>query len=69
MSGTPKMRPTFSSALGLVVTFATSREVLDHLEALVKTGLYGPNVSAAAERLVSRGIEDEIVSGVLERGE
>lgn len=49
------------------VTVSTTKPVIDYLETLVGTGLYGKNPAEAAERLISRSIEELIRSGTLKR--
>lgn len=47
------------------ITISTTPPVKKHLEKLVTTGLYGKNVAEAAERLVTRELEDLIKGGTL----
>lgn len=49
----------------IVVT--TTPHVRDYLEQLVKTGLYGKNAPEAADRLLSRSIEELLKEGSLKR--
>jgi hypothetical protein len=49
------------------VTVSTTPPVNSYLEELVLGGLYGKNPAEAAERLMTRGIEDLISRGVLKR--
>jgi hypothetical protein len=44
---------------------STSKAVVDYLKELVETGLYGRHYTDAAERLISRGIEDLLRQGTL----
>jgi hypothetical protein len=46
---------------------STTTAVLEYLKCLVSSGLYGPNHCEAAERLLTRGIEQLIQEGVIER--
>ncbi|NIR29534.1 MAG: hypothetical protein GWN84_09540 [Gammaproteobacteria bacterium] len=49
------------------ITLSTTQAVVDYLQALVESGLYGKNPAEAAERLTARGIEDLIERGKLQR--
>lgn len=49
------------------ITLSTTQAVVDYLEALVESGLYGKNPAEAAERLIARGIEDLVERGKLQR--
>jgi hypothetical protein len=49
------------------ITLSTTRPVVDYLERLVESGLYGKNPAEAAERLVALGIEDLIRRDLLAR--
>lgn len=49
------------------ITLSTTEPVIDYLEALVQSGLYGKNPAEAAERLIAIGIEDLIERGKLKR--
>ncbi len=49
------------------ITLSTTRPVLDYLERLVESGLYGKNPAEAAERLIALGIEDLIRRELLAR--
>ena len=49
------------------ITLSTTRPVVDYLERLVESGLYGKNPAEAAERLVALGIEDLIRRDLLTR--
>jgi len=40
------------------LTISTTGPVVENLEALVLTGLYGKNYTEAAERLITKGIQD-----------
>ena len=46
---------------------STTHVVHSYLQSLVETGLYGKNPAAAAERLIERGLERLIETGVLLR--
>jgi len=46
---------------------STSNAVLEYLKQLVSTGLYGRNHTEAAERLISRGIEQLLRDGTIKR--
>lgn len=47
------------------VTISTTPPVVQYLEALVTTGLYGKTTPEAAERLISQRIEQLIREGTL----
>ena len=47
------------------ITLSTTPTIRDYLSALVSTGLYGKNPAEAAERLVSKGIEQAISAGTI----
>jgi hypothetical protein len=47
------------------ITVTTTPYVRRYLEQLVKGGLYGKNAAEAAERLISRSIEELIKQGSL----
>lgn len=49
------------------ITISTTQPVIDYLEVLVESGLYGKNPAEAAERLISLGIDDLIERGKLQR--
>jgi hypothetical protein len=49
------------------LTLSTTRPVVDYLERLVESGLYGKNPAEAAERLIAQGIEDLIRRDLLAR--
>jgi hypothetical protein len=51
----------------VALTVSTTPPVVDYLEALVDSGLYGKNPAEAAERLIALGIEDLIRQGTLRR--
>jgi len=45
------------------VTVSTTPQVIRYLRQLLKTGLYGKNTADAAERLLSRTLEDMLRTG------
>jgi len=47
------------------ITISTTERVRDFLAELVATGLFGKNPAVAAERLITRGIENLIREGTL----
>jgi hypothetical protein len=47
------------------LTISTNQPLVDQLEKLVASGLYGKNSAAAAERLISKGIHDLQREGLL----
>lgn len=49
----------------VTITVSTTPPVYDYLESLVDTGLFGKNPAEAAERLISRGIEQHMAEGTL----
>jgi len=49
----------------VTMTISTTPPILEHLEKLVTTGLYGKNPAEAAERLVARSLEDLLQNGSL----
>ena len=49
----------------VTLTISTTPPVYEHLTALVSTGLFGKNPAEAAERLVSRGVEQFLNQGTL----
>lgn len=49
----------------VTITISTTPPVKQHLESLVATGLYGKNAAEAAERIVTRGLEQLIAEGKL----
>lgn len=59
----PKSRTIETADIKIVTTL----KVKKYLENLAATGLWGKSVSESAERLVTRGIEELIKDGTLER--
>jgi len=51
------------------ITLSTTERLKTHLAALVETGLFGKNVAEAAERLVARGVTEELKNGTIPRGQ
>lgn len=49
------------------ITVSTTQTVVDYLEMLVESGLYGKNPAEAAERLIAFGIEELVQRGTLDR--
>lgn len=49
------------------IRVSTTPQARALLERAVATGLYGKNVAEAAERLITRSLEDLVRSGFLER--
>jgi hypothetical protein len=49
-----------------VVTISTTERIREHLERLVATGMFGKNPAEAAERLVSKGIQEILLDRTLE---
>jgi hypothetical protein len=47
------------------ITVSTTPLLHEYLSALVTTGLYGKNAADAAERLIARGVEVALGSGVI----
>lgn len=52
-----------------IVTLRVSPQVMMHLKALIKLGLYGKTPPEVAKTLVCRGIEGMIEHGHLKHGE
>ena len=50
----------------VTITLSTTEKVHEHLERLVATGMFGKNPAEAAERLVSKGIQDLLLDRTLE---
>lgn len=51
------------------IQFFTNAKVKRYLEEVVKSGLYGNTISDAAERIVSRWVEDLLSNGLLDETE
>lgn len=49
------------------VTITTSPRVIDFLEALLKTEVYGTTVSEVAEQLIKRAMEESLISGKIHK--
>lgn len=49
----------------VTITVSTTPPVYDYLENLVATGLFGKNPAEAAERLITKGIEQHLNGGTL----
>ena len=49
----------------VTITVSTTPPVYDYLENLVATGLFGKNPAEAAERLITKGIEQHLSGGTL----
>ena len=47
------------------ITLSTTQPIKQHLDRLVKTGLYGKNAADAAERLVASRIDQFLKDGTL----
>ncbi len=45
------------------ITLSTTPQVVGYLKQLLKTGLYGKNAAEAAERLLSRTLEEMLRTG------
>ncbi len=48
------------------ITLQLSKRERRLLDELVRTGLYGPTRADAAERLIAQGIEERMMSGLLD---
>ena len=51
----------------VTITVSTTPPVYRHLSDLVATGLFGKNPADAAERLITRGVEQFLAEGTLIR--
>ncbi len=51
----------------VTITVSTTPPVVDYLERLVATGLFGKNPAEAAERLISDGVKQQLAEGTLIR--
>ena len=49
------------------ISISTTRPVVEYLETLVQSGLYGKNTTEAAERLIAWSLEELIRTGTLKR--
>jgi hypothetical protein len=49
------------------ITVSTTPLAHGYLFALVNTGLYGKNPAEAAERLIAKGVENALASGIILR--
>ena len=49
------------------ISVSTTRPVIEYLETLVESGLYGKNPTEAAERLIAWALEELIRTGTLQR--
>ncbi len=49
------------------LSVSTTRPVVEYLETLVESGLYGKNPTEAAERLIAWSLEELIRNGTLRR--
>lgn len=47
------------------MTISTNRALVDHLESLVSSGLFGKSATEAAERLIAKGLHELSQEGQL----
>jgi hypothetical protein len=51
----------------VTLRLSTTKAVVDYLKELVATGLYGRHHTEAAERIISRGIEQLLQDGTIQK--
>jgi hypothetical protein len=49
----------------VTMTISTNQPLVDHLESLISSGLFGKSSAEAAERLIATGIQDLLKDGHL----